>query len=179
MRICRSNPEKLLLKKHLNDMEAKRLTFALDSLARQYHPKRALYVQREDGFTGIGVNNKTLYLITGPAPGSSEYFQIQPLQDTAASLKPIFQEIKGMGGLFGYGEKGGAGWRLVIEGSKVIEIDIIPCLTYFSDVIRDDDRLFSIQENNKNNIYRYMRPQSHSTCYTILTKWLSILQEIR
>lgn len=46
MRIWRSNPEKLLLKKHLDDMETKRLTFELDSLSRQYHHQEP-YMSKE------------------------------------------------------------------------------------------------------------------------------------
>lgn len=180
MNIWKTGSEKLLNKKNLEELEKKRLAFALDSLTRQYYPQKALYVQRDGGFTGIGINNKALYIITGPAPGYDEHYHIQPYQCYDARLEPIYQQIKGMGGLFGFGDKGGKGWRLVIKllPSKGIELNIIPCLTCFWDVILEDDHLFSTRESKKNNIFRYMRPQSYSACYMVLAKWLDLLREI-
>ncbi|MHB8062621.1 MAG: hypothetical protein ACYDG2_08315 [Ruminiclostridium sp.] len=165
-----------LRKQQLKDLEQKRVKFAMDMKAQGVIPDRVLYVQKNGGFTGIGIDKTTLYVLTGPAPDDEAPFGIQAYKNFNAYMEEIYVEEDGLGGMFGFGKKGGNGWRFIVSlPNDQIILEIIPNMTNILDVLAIDNRLFFIKEKQNYNFVFDMIPRSMEECNKILIKWTDIL----
>lgn len=102
-------------KQNLKNLEDKRLAFAERLAAEGVLPERTLFAQHDGGFVGLAHDGKDLFLLTGPGPSSEDDFTCERF---SGGLPFRFEEVQiksqGMGGILGFGKKGGYGFNLIV-----------------------------------------------------------------
>lgn len=173
------NKENIQRKQNLKDLEKKRLVFAEESRQKDLIPERALFVQKDGGFVGIGICKGRLYELTGPAPGADTDFGICELHDYTVQISDSYIKPSGFGGYFGFGEKGGKGKKIIISmPDHQITLEIIPSITLVLDVEAKNNTLFSLKERKNSNFAWNMLPVASWKYDSIINAWSGILNSL-
>ena len=170
-----------LRKRNLQALEDKRMRFAEKLAAEGFAPESCLFVQREGGFVAVAQQNGELFLITGPAPGEEADFTLRRAGRARAYTEEILIKSEGLGGVLGFGKKGGVGFKLVIvpEEGEPLEMELISGLgTYLE--IRPEKRaknaLLSVKRRRGNaNIVWDFLPIERNALQPLQQRWLGII----
>lgn len=133
----------------LKILECKRLAFAARAREEGFDPEFSLYIQRAGGFWGLAVNGEESCVIYGPGPGEDADFRLDryPRGALTVGMLPATVESTGLGGAFGFGQKGGAGYTLVVltpEGRR-IEMTLVSSVGAFLETGRKGNELLSLK----------------------------------
>ena len=102
-------------KQNLRELEDKRLRFAKRLTDEGFSAQACLFAQFNGGFTAVAKCGEDICLIKGPAPGADEDFSIRRIPGARARCEDILIKSEGLGGLLGFGKKGGAGFKLIVD----------------------------------------------------------------
>lgn len=168
-------------KRNLKELEDKRVRFAEMLAAEGFQPEECLLVQREGGFAAVARQAGELYLLTGPGPGAEEDFTFRRAGRARAHVEDIFIKSEGLGGILGFGKKGGIGFRLVVtpEEGAPLEMELISGLGTFFEV-RPDKRvknaLLNVKRRRGNaNVVWDFQPIEREMLEGIQERWLKII----
>ena len=111
------SPEEKERKAKLKALEDKRLAFAQSLNADGKVPAKVMLFAREGGFVGVGRYPDGHYLyLEGPGPNETEgTFFAQEHLHADVSTEEQMVASQGMGGVLGFGKKGGIGFKLHIH----------------------------------------------------------------
>ncbi len=123
-------------KQHLRELEDKRLRFAKRLADEGFQPEAMLFAQARGGFAAVAKCGADIYLLTGPAPGSEEDFYFRKASGERAVCESIHIKSEGMGGMLGFGKKGGAGFKLLFDepDGSIFEVEIVAGLNSFLEI---------------------------------------------
>ena len=138
MGLFSNKEEEVRRKRNLKELEDKRVRFAERLAAEGFRPEHCLFVQRDGGFVAVARHGGALYFLTGPAPGAEEDFTLRRVGRARAYAEDVLIKSEGLGGILGFGKKGGYGFRLIVtpeEGEPMEMVDMfteagIPFLFY-------------------------------------------------
>jgi len=141
-------------------------------------PKRVLYVRKNDGgalAAGLLPNRAGLLLID--LHGSA--FTTKLLREPGLTAEPFEQKSDGFGGMFGFGEKGANGWQLCFldHGECVAEVEFLPTITAFSDLLASDDRFLYGKRKPRQIPLWQLKPEERSFCETVVSLWVRLVRE--
>jgi hypothetical protein len=139
----------LSLREQLRILEDKRLAFAARARGEGFDPEASLYIQREGGFWGLAVNGEERCVLYGPGPGEDADFRVDryPRGALTVGILPAAVESTGLGGAFGFGQKGGEGFTIVVlvpEGRR-IEMTLISGVGAYLETNRIGNGLLSLK----------------------------------
>lgn len=168
-------------KRNLKELEDKRVRFAEMLAAEGFQPEECLLVQREGGFAAVARQAGELYLLTGPGPGAEEDFTFRRAGRARAHVEDIFIKSEGLGGILGFGKKGGYGFRLIVtpEEGEPMEIELVSGLgTYLE--IRPDKRVKNALLNPKRrrgnaNVVWDFQPVEREALEGVRDRWLRLV----
>lgn len=152
-------------------LEQKRISFAEE--VQSLGLGRTLLIEHEGGFVGITIGqNGHMYALSGPAPGSSDMFSLNLLNNCRVRMESRLEEAEGAGGFMGMGKKGGEVLRLIFfdEQHDLITLELMPDVTCY--LFSPDCPLTNKnRRRNNSNIVWDFRPQSRENCISALTFW--------
>ena len=173
------------MKKGVTDMHASDFSAAWDArdqLLEQLKienclPTRVLYVRNNDGgalAAGLLPGHAGIVLIEWH--GST--FTTKLLREPELIAEPIEQKSDGFGGMFGFGEKGGNGWRLCFydRGEIAAETAILPTITAFADLLASDDRFLYGRRKPREIPLWQLKPEERAFCETVVSLWVRLLR---
>jgi len=163
----------------LLNLNQKRLSFIEQTKKRGLIPAKALYAQQNGGFTGIGISERSgrILLISGPGPlDTDENYHIEEAPLGELFVEEFYVESEGFHGLFGFGKKGGKGFKLHYEyPSGTHTLVIRPDVTCIADVQQNKDMVFLPGRKKSFNPVWNMQPTKLQTCKTIIDKWQRLI----
>ena len=165
-------------KQNLKELEDKRLRFAAQFSKAGYRPLRTLYAQYEGGFTAISQLKDGFLLLTGPAPGSQADFTMECFDSLSARVEDVRIKSEGLGGLLGFGKKGGHGFRLIVQKPTGEEfmVELTSGLGTYLEVVGDRDPLFKEKRRRGDaNFVWDFRPVERDVLDNLKQAWLTIL----
>jgi len=164
------------VKNMLHQLEEKRMAFARSMKEQGILPEKTLYMSQEDGsLFGIGIGGSTLYLITGPSLGSEEEYTCTAYESWRASLREEFKEPKGMGGVLGFGERGGRYWFLdLILSDRQVSIQITPNSLGVEELEDKKNKLFS-EKPLRGNFLWLILPKAEAKIKKMLEEWAPVI----
>lgn len=166
-------------KQNLKDLEDKRLRFAQMFAEQKIVPENILFTQRDGGFAAVAVAGDEFLLITGPAPGAKEDFSLLRVKQARARTEPIRIKSEGLGGLLGFGKKGGLGFKLLIdhvEGEEPFELVVLSGLSTYLESEGTKAALFSPKRRRGNpNFVWEFRPVDRDLLEKIESRWLHLI----
>lgn len=112
-------------------LEDKRLAFAEQMQKQRVSIECALLALVDGGFRGLAISNERPYLLIGPGPLDEDVpFEMLDLTGAQMRFDPFIIPSDGMGGMLGFGKKGGRGYQLMIEpkDGEPISIQFVPAL---------------------------------------------------
>lgn len=140
-------------------------------------PKRVLYIRENDGTA----------LCAGLLPGHAgvvlifwkgESYTLLRLREPDLTAEPFQQKADGFGGVFGFGEKGANGWllRFSERGETIAEVQLLPTITAFADLLTPDDRfLFGRRKPRQIPLWQ-LKPESKEFCENVVSLWGKLLR---
>ncbi|MEG1812924.1 MAG: hypothetical protein RR337_06470 [Clostridia bacterium] len=165
-------------KENLRILEDKRMAFAQKAKAAGLVSEKALYGQTGGGFHGIVVSGGQYTYVTGPAPGEDADFTMAKYPSVKVALEDVHIASEGMGGMLGFGKKGGLGFKLLLtfpDGSEGV-IDVIAGQNCVYENERGVDPLFDIKRRRGgSNFVWEFRPIEQSSVNPIKVRWLRLL----
>ena len=181
MGLFSNKEEEVRRKRNLKELEDKRVRFAERLAAEGFRPEHCLFVQRDGGFVAVARHGGALYFLTGPAPGAEEDFTLRRVGRARAYAEDVLIKSEGLGGILGFGKKGGVGFKLVIvpEEGEPLEMELISGLgTYLE--IRPEKRaknaLLSVKRRRGNaNIVWDFLPIERNALQPLQQRWLGII----
>lgn len=117
-----SDPNEAIRKENLQIMEDKRLRFAELLKKDHFDPEYMLLLStNRGGLVGLCRDDGQICLITGPDFGGEGEFVMERHNHLNIRRESYFEAAEGMGGIFGFGKKGAAGFFLIIdlEGEEI------------------------------------------------------------
>lgn len=122
-----SNEAEVQRKQNLKELEDKRVRFAQRLAQEGFAPECCLFTQKEGGFVAVAKRGDEVFLLTGPAPGAQEDFTFRRARNPRVRVEEIFIKSEGLGGILGFGKKGGVGFRLIVtpEDGEALEMELI------------------------------------------------------
>lgn len=181
MGLFTKNEAEVARKRNLQELEDKRVRFAQLLEREGFRPENCLYVQKEGGFAAVARRGDELFLLTGPAPGAPEDFTFRRVKRARAHAEDILVKSEGLGGILGFGKKGGVGFRLVItpESGEALEMELISGLGTFLEIkpgARTKNALLSSKRRrgNANFVWDFM-PLDRDMIEPLRTRWLAII----
>lgn len=180
MGLFSKNEAEVNRKRNLRELEDKRVRFAQMLEAEGFHPESCLYVQKEGGFAAVARQGAELFLLTGPAPGSQEDFTFRRTRRARAHTEDIFIKSEGLGGILGFGKKGGVGFRLIVmpEEGEPLEMEIISGLGTYLELTgrKGKNALLSTRRRrgNANFVWDFM-PIEREKIQPLMDRWLEII----
>ena len=181
MGLFSNNEAEILRKRNLKELEDKRVRFAEMLAARGFQPEECLYVQQNGGFAAVARQGSELFLLTGPAPGAEEDFTFRPAGRARAYVEDVLIKSEGLGGLLGFGKKGGVGFKMVIvpEEGEPLEMELVSGLGTYLEV-RPDKRgknaLLGVKRRrgNANFVWDFM-PIEREAIDALQKRWMKII----
>lgn len=120
-----SDPNEAIRKENLKNMEDKRLRFAEKCAKEGFAPESMLLLASgRGGLTGLCRDKGKLCLIVGPDFGGEGEFVLEQYDKLTSRREEFFEAAEGMGGIFGFGKKGAAGFHLIVERRDGSELSI-------------------------------------------------------
>lgn len=178
MGLLGGNEQEKARKANLKDLEDKRVAFAEAHAGLSIG--RALLVQFNGGFKGVGIAPDGIYLFTGPGPGEAGDFTAERVSGCRARLRDEKIASEGAAGILGFGKKGGLGYTLVIEaGDKLFELTFVSGYNFLLEVEPGSrNPLFDAKRRPGNaNLVWDMRSISYADCQTTFTRWHKLINE--
>ena len=176
-----NNEAEAARKRNLKELEDKRVRFAEALAQRGFQPEHCLFVQRDGGFVAVARQGGELFLLTGPAPGAEEDFTFRAAGRARAYTEDVFIKSEGLGGILGFGKKGGVGFKLVVvpEEGEPLEMELVSGLGTFFEV-RPDRRVKNVLLNVKRrrgnaNVVWDFQPIEREMLEGIQERWLKII----
>ena len=176
-----NNEAEAARKRNLKELEDKRVRFAEALAQRGFQPEHCLFVQRDGGFVAVARQGGELFLLTGPAPGAEEDFTFRAAGRARAYTEDVFIKSEGLGGILGFGKKGGVGFKLVIvpEEGEPLEMELISGLgTYLE--IRPEKKVKNAllgvkrRRGNANFVWDFM-PIEREAVNDLQSRWLAMI----
>ena len=170
-------------KNNLKELEDKRVRFAEMLAQRGFEPERCMMVQKEGGFAAVALQGGELFLLTGPAPGADEDFTFRPAGRARAYVEDIFIKSEGLGGILGFGKKGGVGFKLVVvpEAGDPLEMEMVSGLGTYLEIRPEKRRknaLLSVKRRRGNaNVVWDFAPIEREALEGLQKRWLEIINE--
>jgi hypothetical protein len=168
-------------KQHLRELEDKRLQFAQRLAAEGFAPDACLFAQHNGGFTAVAKTANGLFLLSGPAPGMEGDFSIIDITGQRARHEDIFIKSEGMGGLLGFGKKGGSGFKLIFqgEGGADVAIEIVAGLNSFLEITGGKNGLLNQRRRRGNaNFVWDFRPVEREHVPALRKRWTKLINGI-
>ncbi len=172
------NTQEKQRKQNLMELENKRLAFARRLQEMGVQSDRAIYAQAGGGFHGIAISGAQICYITGPAPGEDADFTVQVYPRVAINTEEILIPSEGMGGILGFGKRGGIGYKLnfVFPDGSVGDLEIISGLNCIFEHDKGGDPLFDAKRRRGDaNFVWEFRPVDQSRVKQVVGKWLQSL----
>jgi len=183
MEYLKKKPEKKPLfdeksrKDALADLEERRVKFIESVKNAGIAPEKSLYIQREGGFWGFCVMRDKKYLIYGAGPAEDKDFYIEDISDASIIIEDIYTPSKGLGGVLGFGTRGGSGVCFTItraDGTS-LEVPLLGALGAALD-IDGGGRFFDTKINRRTPNFAWnLEPVSPAKAKKIGLKWKEIL----
>ena len=181
MGLFSNKEEEVRRKRNLKELEDKRVRFAERLAAEGFRPEHCLFVQRDGGFVAVARHGGALYFLTGPAPGAEEDFTLRRVGRARAYAEDVLIKSEGLGGILGFGKKGGYGFRLIVtpEEGEPMEIEMVSGLgTYLE--IRPDKRVKNALLNPKRrrgnaNVVWDFQPVEREALEGVRDRWLRLV----
>jgi len=173
-----NNEAEINRKQSLKELEDKRLQFIAKFKNMGHKPLRTLYAQCDGGFTAVCQCENGLLLLKGPAPGAEEDFSAEHFDSLTARLERIEVKPEGLGGILGFGKKGGSGFRLVLikPNDEEFALEFMAGLGTYLDIPADRDSLFREKRRRGNaNFVWDFRPIERDALKKIESTWLKII----
>ena len=172
----RQNTGGASLREQLRILEDKRLAFAARARGEGFDPELTLYIQREGGFWGLAVNGGERCVLYGPGPGEDADFRVNryPPGALTVGLLPAAVESTGLGGAFGFGQKGGEGHKIVVltPEDERIEMTLVSTVGAFLEVRRDSNELLSLRRARGDaNFVWHLHPGSQAEVHKVCEAW--------
>ena len=181
MGLFSNNEAEALRKRNLKELEDKRVRFAERLKQEGFAPENCLFVQQNGGFAAVACHGGEIFLLTGPAPGAEEDFTFRRAKRARAYTEDLFIKSEGLGGILGFGKKGGVGFKLTVtpEDGEPLEMELVSGLgTYLE--IRPDKRgknaLLNLKRRrgNANFVWDFM-PLERETVAMLEKRWLELI----
>ena len=146
-----------------------------------FAPENCLFVQKNGGFAAVARHGGEIFLLTGPGPGAEEDFTFRRVKRARAYTEDVFIKSEGLGGILGFGKKGGVGFKLIVtpEDGEPLEMELISGLgTYLE--IRPDKRVKNALLNpkrrrgNANFVWDFL-PLERETVAMLEKRWLELI----
>ena len=171
-------PEEQKRRRALRELEDKRLALAERAGREGLRFAHALYAQSEGGFVGIALDTGGgAWWVSGPAPMQAGGFELIRLDRATFCVERALVEGSGMYGVFGMGQKGGQGYKLLVrteEGLKG-ELRLIPAIDC---ALEDDGRnvLFSTRRRRGDANFTWdFQPVDRAQLRRLMEKWSLLL----
>lgn len=165
-------------KQSLRELEDKRLAFAQRLQEMGLRSDKSLYGQVEGGFHGVALSGEEILYITGPGPGSAEDYTVARHPSAVVRSEEIFIKSEGLGGVLGFGKKGGLGFRLVLtfpDGTQG-DVEIVAGQNCVLAREKGADPVFSVKRRRGlSNVVWDFRPIEAKTAQALRLKWLELL----
>lgn len=164
----------------LQALEDKRLAFAVQARAQGFDPDRSLYIQRAGGFWGLAINGNERCILYGPGPGESTDFRVDRYTRGTLTVGtiPAAVESTGLGGAFGLGRKGGAGYTIVLvtPGNVRVEMTLLSDIGAFLEVGRKGNGLLSLTRTRGNaNFVWKLKPATRAEVRDVCERWRDMM----
>ena len=176
-----SNEAEVQRKQNLKELEDKRVRFAQRLAQEGFAPECCLFTQKEGGFVAVAKRGDEVFLLTGPAPGAQEDFTFRRARNPRVRVEEIFIKSEGLGGILGFGKKGGVGFRLIVtpEDGEALEMELISGLgSYleFAPGTRGKNALLNPKRRRGNaNFVWDFRPVEREAIEGLKKRWLELL----
>ncbi|MDO4548758.1 MAG: hypothetical protein Q4D04_11705 [Clostridia bacterium] len=165
-------------KQNLKELEDKRVAFADMLKQKGYVSEKSIYGQTGGGFHGIALSNGSYLYIEGPSPGEDADFLVREYPSVRATVEEVFIQSEGMGGLLGFGKKGGVGFKLLLifPDGESGDIEIVAGQNCAFENERGIDPLFSTKRRRGDaNFVWEFRPVEQSSIIPMKERWLKRL----
>lgn len=170
-----SNEAETKRKMSLKELEDKRLRFVELLKQESFSPDAVLYTQQLGGFHGIAKNSQEFYLITGPAPGAEEDFTFRRFSSLQARSEELIIKSEGMGGVLGFGKKGGIGYTFIFTtpDGEEFSIELIAGQNTFLEVSGTNNPLTKPKRRRGNSNFVWdFRPVEREHLEGIKSRWV-------
>lgn len=169
-------------KQALRELEDKRLAFARRLNEMGLHSDKALYGQAGGGFHGVVLSGGEILYLTGPAPGEGGDYTLARHPHVSVRSEEVFIKSEGMGGVLGFGKKGGLGFRLLLtfpDGTQG-DVEIVSGQNCMLEKDKGMDPLFDLKRRKGlSNVVWDFRPIEPKTVEPLRLKWLALLGDLR
>ncbi|NLF27320.1 MAG: hypothetical protein GX592_05425 [Clostridiales bacterium] len=168
-------------KQNLRELEDKRLRFAKRLTDEGFSAQACLFAQYNGGFTAVAKCGADICLIKGPAPGANEDFAIRRVSAARARCEEVLIKSEGLGGLLGFGKKGGAGFKLIVDTPDADEfaIEIVAGLNSFLEIKGGKNGLLNPKRRRGNaNFVWDFRPVEREHVAPLRSRWMKLINEI-
>ena len=172
------NASEKLRKQNLKTLEDKRIAFAKRVNGMNLTPDFMLYSQNGGGFTGMGMSGKKYIYITGPAPAEEADFSIMAYDHVDIQTREILIESEGMGGMFGFGKKGGVGYVITLSfpDGMTGELSVVSNQNCILEAARGKDSLFDEKRRHGNSNFVWeFRPLEDKRINAIVERFLKAM----
>lgn len=164
-------------------LEDKRVAFAKKLADMGLTPGRALYVQCGGGFHGVVLSSRGILYLTGPGPMEQEDdFTVSVHNGVELSYEEVHIASQGLGGIFGFGKKGGVGFKLTLsfpDGSTG-ELELVSGQHTFMEVHKGKDPVFDQKRRRGfSNVVWEFKPLEPKHVQALRDRWMPLLRETR
>lgn len=166
-------------KESLEALENKRLAFVSEMKALGIKSEAALYGQTGGGFHGVIKSGDQIVYVTGPGPQEENAFAYAVHPGASVRVEEIVIPSDGLGGILGFGKKGGAGYRLALTfpDGTTGDIEIVAGQNCYFEQNNGVDPLFDEKRRRANaNFVWDFKPVDKSLLNPILDRWLPRIQ---
>ena len=138
-------------------------------------PSRVLYVRKDDGSAlgaGLLPGHAGLVLIFW----AGDSYALRLLHEPEIIAEEHLQKADGFGGVFGFGEKGANGWRILFHerGEAVAEVTLLPTITAFADLLAPDDKFLYGRRRTKEIPLWQLKPERRDFCEYVVSLWVKL-----
>lgn len=177
--------EEVRRKQNLKELEDKRLRF-VELLAREgFKPDCCLYAMKDGGFAAVAKAGEEVFLLTGPAPGDEQDFTFQRAGSSPrVEVEEVLIKSQGLGGILGFGKKGGVGFRLRVlpQEGEPLEMEIVSGLGTYLEIRpggKGKNTLLNARRRRGNaNFVWDFRPVEREVIEPLRQRWVELLRGV-
>ena len=176
-----NNEAEAARKRNLKELEDKRVRFAEALAQRGFQPEHCLFVQRDGRLCRRGAPGRRAVFAHRARPRAEEDFTFRAAGRARAYTEDVFIKSEGLGGILGFGKKGGVGFKLVVvpEEGEPLEMELISGLgTYLE--IRPEKKVKNAllgvkrRRGNANFVWDFM-PIEREAVNDLQSRWLAMI----